>query len=138
MGPQPEAGTAGPSTDSAVGIREMVGVRLLLEKIRSASTCSRGNETFSSRAHDVANAFARSSSSARRSRARSPILRGSTMMTSASSPRWSVSKSSDSVSQGSQLSIPSNIWPSDKRSHCSRPHGSAAMSSRARSCTPST
>ena len=87
MGPQPDAGTAGPSTDSAVGIIEMVGVRLLVKKMRSASTCSRGNDTFSSRAQEAASAFARSSSSARRSRARSPIRRGSTMMTNASSPR---------------------------------------------------
>jgi len=34
MGPQPDAGTAGPSTDSAVGINEIVGVRLLVENMR--------------------------------------------------------------------------------------------------------
>ena len=33
---------------------------------------------------------------------------------------------SPSTSHGSQLSIPSNVRPSASRSHCSRPHGSAA------------
>ena len=138
IGPQPDAGTEGPSMDSAVGTSEIVDVRVVSEKSRSASTCKRGNVTFSSRAHEEASARAKSSSSASKSLARSPIRRGSIMIIKASSPMWSVSSSSFSVSQGSQLSMPSKICPSDNRSHCSRPHGSVATSVPARSFTPST
>ncbi len=43
----------------------------------------------------------------------------------------------EAVSQGSQDSIPSNVRPSARRSHCSRPHGSEVISAAARSRTSS-
>ncbi len=38
-------------------------------------------------------------------------------------------------SHGSQLSMPSKVWPSARRSHCSRPHGSEATRASARART---
>ena len=49
----------------------------------------------------------------------------------------SCSPTRSSISQGSQLSIPSNSAPSARRSHCSRPHGSVATRRRARARTSS-
>ncbi|CAB4621972.1 unannotated protein [freshwater metagenome] len=138
MVPHVDAGIAGPSTLSALGTKAIVGTRWSPDKRRSVLTCRRGNCTSASRAHEVANARARSSSSASKSLARSLMRRGSIMMMRASSPMWSVSSSSRSVSHGSQLSMPSKIWPSERRSHCSRPHGSEATNVAAFSFTPST
>ena len=104
---------------------------------RSGSACRRGNGLSGSRSHVDASALARSSSSASRSMARSRIRRGSTSTTLAVAGSTSVSSCSPSTSHGSQLSMPSNRAPSARRSHCSRPHGSAPTSFDARARTSS-
>ena len=124
MGAQPLAETDGDVGDSGVVVTLMVGKRCASDNRRSGSVCRRGNCTVASRAQDVANAFAKSSSSANKSRALSIMRRGSIITMSASSDKKSVSSVCSVTSQGSQLSIPSNVWPSERRSHCSRPHGS--------------
>ena len=95
----------------------------------SGSAWRRGNDRSGSRAHVDARVRARSSSSAIRSRARSRIRRGSTSRSLAVGGSTSVSEPApSSTSHGSQLSMPSKCTPSDRRSHCSRPHGSLATS----------
>ena len=49
----------------------------------------------------------------------------------------STSRCSSAVSHGSQDSIPSNTWPSPRRSQCALPHGASPTSDRARSLTSS-
>ena len=68
-------------------------------------------------------------SSSSSSCARSRMRFGSTSSTSAVSGRRSGRRCSRSVSHGSHDSMPSNTWPSARRSHCSRP---TAASRRAR------
>ena len=53
-----------------------------------------------------------------------------------SSGSRSGSRCSRSVSHGSHDSMPSNTWPSARRSHCSRPHGSLARRARRRGRGP--
>ncbi len=82
-----------------------------------------------------ASAAARARSSSTSSAARSRRRRGSTSITSARSESRSGSRSSRSASHGSHDSMPSKVWPSASRCHCSRPHGSELSSSRARALT---
>ena len=104
---------------------------------RSAGRWRRRRPSSSSAPHVRARVAARSASSASTSAARSRSRRGSTRMTWELSGRRSVSSRSPSTSQGSQLSMPSNVRPPDNRSHCSRPHGCFRISSSARRRTSS-
>ena len=99
------------------------------------SKCRRGNVLSASRAQVEASAFARSSSSASKSFARSRMRFGSTKMSSLDAGKTSVMSCSRSMSHGSQLSMPSKLKPSASLSQCSRPHGSLATKARARSVT---
>ncbi len=119
------------------GVESIVQNEPLDASSASGDACRRGNALSGSRAHVEASALARSSSSASSSVARSRIRRGSTSTTLACGGRTSVSNRSSSTSHGSHDSIPSKCRPSARRSHCSRPHGSAAMSSSARRLTSS-
>ena len=137
-GPHPDASTSGVSGDS--GVESIDQNALVPDSSVSGSAWRRGNERSGSRAHVDARVRARSSSSAIRSRARSRIRRGSTSSSFADGGSTSVSSRpppacQSSMSHGSQLSMPSKCTPSDKRSHCSRPHGSVATSLAARSRT---
>ena len=135
IAPQPLASMSGISGPSATGMR-FHEPRVSLRS-RSGGEYRRGKSRSASRAQDDASARARSASSARRSAARSRMRRGS--MSNIFEPRGKISLNNvgDSVSHGSQLSMPSNNEPSLRRSQCSRPQGSALTIDAARSRTAS-
>lgn len=132
----PVAATVATSGPSGVTVTVHTG-RSVPVKRDPKSSCSWGKVRPSGTSHVRASDDARSASSARRSAARSRIRRGSTRSTWAPAGSRSTIVRSSSASQGSQLSIPSNNCPSARRSHCSRPHGSAATRAAARSRTSS-
>ena len=129
-GRRPTEATSGPS-GTLVRLHAGASVRT---RSRSNSTCRRGRSAVSAPSGSAsqvrASTEARSASSARRSAARSRMRRGSTSTTRASACSRSGSttgvSSPSSTSHGSQLSMPSKVWPSASRSHCSRPHGCGA------------
>ena len=138
-GPHPEAlkpGIASCTSASLAASKWNVGSCSAPLSTASGSACRRGKlisfPGSLSLPHVLARAFARSASSAKMSRPRSRIRRGST-----STKRTSLlvlmalnseSKVSPRENHGSQLSIPSKTCASLKRSQCSRPHGSLEMS----------
>ncbi len=104
---------------------------------RSNPSESRGRSRSPAAPHVPARVDANDASSSSNSCARSRRRRGSARSASAVSGRRSVSRCSRSVSHGSHDSMPSNSWPSARRSHCSRPHGCCATSAAARARTSS-
>ena len=108
IGSQPRLSTSGTSGPSAVGTSETTpagsrpacGRRGRAAGVRSAPA---------SRPQVEASAPARADSSSSSSPARSRTRRGSTSTTRASSPRRSVTSSSESASHGSHDSMPSNM-----------------------------
>ncbi|CAI8346438.1 MAG: Uncharacterised protein [Acidimicrobiales bacterium AG-410-I20] len=122
MRSHPWAGTIEVSGPSGVTVNDHWGA-LVTSSSRSHSVCKLGNLSCLA-PHVSASAVTRSVSSARRSEIRSLKRLGSTTTTRPSSPMKSKRTFSFGVSQGSHDSIPSNISPFAKRSHCSLPHGS--------------
>ena len=127
MGSHPRLSMAGMSGPSAEGTSETRPAPVPASR-RSKGTCSRGASSPASSPHVVARASASAASSSNSSPARSRTRRGSTSTTRASSPKRSVTSSSDSTSQGSHDSMPSNCSPSANRSHWCRPHGAVPTS----------
>ena len=125
----------GMSGPSATGMR-FHEPRVSLSR-RSGVEYKRGNSRSASRAHDEANALARSASSANRSTARSRIRRGSISNIFDPLGKTSLSRVGLCVSHGNQLSMPSKSKPSLSRSQCSRPQGSEATKELARARTAS-